>query len=319
MKKSIVIYMHILFWIAILGSRFISPIITRYLSLLEYAQLKVILTFFPPLFFYVGYIAIMRIKWRKNTLFLAILSVFSSYMILFLLSGRIFAYALAPLSSILWWTTLGCLFRFFIDWFKKKSELLILEKENLSSSIALLGSQINPHFLFNTLHNIDTQIFDNQEKASKSLIKLSDIMRYMLHDARADMVELRKEIEHLESYLSLEELRLKNKNFLNYSVCGEYNGFKIAPMIMIPFVENAFKHGIDSSIDNVIRIANKTLNFICENQFDKTEIGKDKGHGIGLETVKKRLNLIYMNRHTLSIYSENSVFKVNLEIVLDEN
>jgi len=215
------------------------------------------------------------------------------------------------------------LFRFFIDWFKKRNEVITLEKENLASNMALLHSQINPHFLFNTLHNIDALIFDNQQKASQSLIKLSDIMRYMLNDAQSDFVAFQKELDHLENYLSLEEIRLKNANFLHYSMNDDCDGILIAPMILIPFVENAFKHSVDSTIENgieiTIRIDNKKLIFSCKNQFDDAATDKDEGHGIGLTTVKKRLDLIYNNKYQLSIHSDHSIFNVNLELELDEN
>ena len=323
MKKSVVIYIHIIFWIALIATRFITPLLTRFVSINEFRIISIFQTFLPPIFFYIGYLGIMRIRWRKNFLLISTLGIVSTYLILFLISEKVFAYAIAPISSIFLFTTIGCLFRFFIDWFKKKNDVIILEKENVASNLALLKSQINPHFLFNTLHNIDTLIYDNQEKASKSLVKLSDIMRYMLKDAKSDWVELQKEIEYLENYLSLEQLRLKNEKFLKYSITGDYTGITITPMIMIPFVENAFKHSVDSSVENgiviKIRIENRVLSFVCENQFDKSETDKDKVHGIGLETVKKRLDLIYKNRHKLSINSDNSIFKVNLEIDLNEN
>jgi Putative regulator of cell autolysis len=323
MKKSVVIYIQIIFWIALIATRFITPILTRFVSINELRVISIFQTFLSPIFFYIGYLGIMRIRWRKNYLLISILGIVSTYLLLFLISEKVFVYAIAPISSVFLFTTIGCLFRFFIDWFKKKNDVIILEKENVASNLALLKSQINPHFLFNTLHNIDTLIHDNQEKASKSLVKLSDIMRYMLKDAKSDWVELQKEIEYLENYLSLEQLRLKNEKFLNYSKNGDYKGITITPMIMIPFVENAFKHSVDSSIEKgiviKIRIENRTLSFVCENQFDKSETDKDKVHGIGLETVKKRLNLIYKNRHKLSINSNNSIFKVNLEIDLNEN
>lgn len=231
--------------------------------------------------------------------------------------------ALMTVVVILLFGFLGGLFQFFTDWFKKNKLKIELERKNYESNFALLRSQINPHFLFNTLHNIDTLIHDNQDKASKSLVKLSDIMRYMLKEAKLDFVELNKEIEHLESYLSLEKLRLKNEKFLNFKISGDSKGTKIAPMIIIPFVENAFKHCVDSGIENGIMIKitveNRKLIFVCENQYDKTETDKDNVHGIGLETVKKRLDLIYKNKHKLLINSEDSVFKVNLELELNEN
>lgn len=315
--------MHIIFWVAILSSKFIFPVYARILEPHELGKGSLYIVFFPPVFFYGGYFAAMKFKWKINYLVISILGIVSLYLILFLMSEKVFAYALIPISSFFLWITIGSLFRFFIDWFNKKNELIILEKENLASNMALLQSQINPHFLFNTLHNIDLLIFDNQEKASKSIIKLSDIMRYMLNDAKSDLVELQKEIEHLENYLSLEQIRLKNKVFLSYSISGNYNGINIAPMILIPFVENAFKHSVDSTIENGIEIElnikNKTLIFTCKNQFDKTDTEKDKTHGIGLDTVKKRLDLIYKNKYALLINSDNSVFKVNLEIELSEN
>lgn len=231
--------------------------------------------------------------------------------------------ALMTVVVILLFGFLGGLFQFFTDWFKKNRLKIELERKNYESNFALLRSQINPHFLFNTLHNIDTLIHDNQDKASKSLVKLSDIMRYMLKDAQLEFVELSKEIEHLESYLSLERLRLKNEKFLNFTISGNSKGIKIAPMIMIPFVENAFKHCVDSSIENgiiiKITIENEKLIFTCSNQFDKSETEKDKVHGIGLDTVKKRLELIYKNKHKLMIDSKDSVFRVNLELELNEN
>jgi two-component system LytT family sensor kinase len=323
MKKSVVIYVHIVFWIAMIATRFTAPILTRLLSPAEFGQIALYTTVLSPVFFYVGYFVIMKIKWTKNILSISFLGIVNLYFILFIVSKKIFALAFAPISSIFLWITIGSLFRFFIDWFQKRNEVVTLEKENLASNIALLHSQINPHFLFNTLNNIDALIFDNQEKASQSLIKLSDIMRYMLNDAKSDFVPFQKELNHLENYLALETIRLKNTNFLNYSIDGSCEKIVIAPMILIPFVENAFKHSIDSTIENgieiSIRIENKNLIFACKNQFDEFAIDKDESHGIGLATVKKRLNLIYKNKHQLSINSDNSVFNVQLELELNEN
>jgi LytS/YehU family sensor histidine kinase len=145
----------------------------------------------------------------------------------------------------------------------------------------------------------------------------------MLKEANSDLVSFKNEVEHIENYLNLEKLRLKNERFLNYAVNGDYQAIKIAPMIMIPFVENAFKHAVDSIIENgiVIKISveNDMLNFSCQNDYDISETDKDKVSGIGLKTVKKRLDLIYGNRYKLYLNSDNSVFKINLEIDLNDN
>ena len=218
---------------------------------------------------------------------------------------------------------LGASFRSIFGWIEQKRLHDQLEKQNLKSELSLLKVQLNPHFLFNTLHNIDTLIYDNQEKASKSLVKLSDIMRYMLNGIQSDFVPVKQEIQHIENYLSLEKLRLKNEEFINYKLSGYYKDLKMAPMIMIPFIENAFKHSVDSSIENgielLINFEGSKLNFVCNNYFDKNETDKDKGQGVGLETVKKRLELIYCNKYQLSVNQVDSIFKVNLIMELDEN
>lgn len=325
MKKSVVVYVHIIFWVVVIVSRFITvPVIgLNHFSPEELGSVMIVIKLIDPLFFYVGYVGIMRIKWKKSYVAYIIIGAILVFLVLFLTFKKVFFYGIISLSSVTLWLAIGCLFKFFIDWFKKKNDILVLEKENAVSKVALLQSQVNPHFLFNTLHNIDTLIHNNQEKASQSLVKLSDIMRYMLKDAKTDFVELKNEIEYLENYFSLEKIRLKNESFLNYNINGNCNDFKIAPMILIPFVENAFKHAVDSNIKDgiIIKIAieNRTLNFYCENHYDKSESEKDKTHGIGLDTVKKRLDLIYKNRYKLKINSENSVFKVNLEIQLNED
>ncbi len=218
---------------------------------------------------------------------------------------------------------LGVGIRSLSGWIEQKRLHDKLEKQNLKSEIALLKTQLAPHFLFNTLHNIDALIHKNGEKASQSLIKLSDIMRYMLHDSKADRVPMEKEIMHIENYISLERLRIKNENFLTYSIDGDYEGIQIAPMLFIPFIENAFKHAVDSDTKNGIAITFNlhadTIIFQCENKYDPEETEKDDTQGIGLETVRKRLELLYPERHQLNIDKDGSTFKVNLKIDLDEN
>lgn len=324
MKKSEVVLMHILFWVAIISTKLVSPImVTKLLSANEYGKMLLYTQYLLPISFYIGYSLIMSLKRKKIYALFALIGIVVVYIILFFTSNKAFAYGVAPISSVFWWTAMGCLFRFFIDWFKKRNEVLSLEKENMTSRLGLLRSQINPHFLFNTLHNIDALIYKNQDKASQSLVKLSDIMRYMLNDAQSNLVDLEKELEHLKNYLSLEKLRLINPNFLNFDISGAANGLKVVPIIMIPFVENAFKHSVESDTENgislQIRIENGMLYFDCENKWDSANTDKDKSHGIGLETVKKRLALSYPQKHQLKIDSTNATFKVHLELKLHEN
>jgi LytS/YehU family sensor histidine kinase len=145
----------------------------------------------------------------------------------------------------------------------------------------------------------------------------------MLHDSKSDQVSIEKELEHVENYISLERLRIKNEKFLKFNISGNYQGIRIAPMLFIQFVENAFKHSVDSEIENGIVIdfafEKNTITFICENQYNNLEIEKDKTHGIGLEIVEKRLKLLYPDKHKLNIDKDSPIFKVRLEINLDEN
>jgi len=189
------------------------------------------------------------------------------------------------------------------------------------AQLALLRSQINPHFLFNTLHNIDTLIVQHPEKASKCIIMLSDSMRYMMRDVQSEQVFLSKEIDYLRNYVTLEKLRSKNDTFVRFEVSGSTEGLFVAPMLLIPFVENAFKHAVDSDREQGITIQllieGHQLTFTCLNNFDPTETEKDSTHGIGLETVRKRLELLYPTTHQLTINKEQSMFSVHLELQLN--
>ena len=323
MKKSIVISSHFIFWFIILVSSLVTPIIVRFLSSNEFGKIIPFTKFLSPIYFYIGYFGIMQLIKKRGFIIYASLGVIISYVALFLISKKAFAFGIAPLPSLFLWIVIGCLFKFFIDWFQKRNENILLEKQNMESKLALLRTQINPHFLFNTLHNIDALISENQEIASQSLIKLSKIMRYMMHDSKPEIVSLKKEIEHIENYIGLESLRLKNSQFLSLDVTGDYNNLQIAPLLFIPFVENAFKHCVNSNIENGIviefTVKGKNVKFKCENIFDATEVDKDKTHGIGLNTVQNRLELLYPLKHKLNITKTERIFSVNLEIVLDDN
>lgn len=339
MKKPKIIIIHILLWIMVfymffnimnaLGGFPKKASYNPYTDFELYAR-SIVITVMLVIPFYVGYFLTPYLfKRQKRKLFIILAIIFGTLFPIVMsimddgfrpsaILQSVFLFAFLNIFLIL-----GASFRSIFGWIEQKRLHDQLEKQNLKSELSLLKIQLNPHFLFNTLHNIDALIYDNQEKASKSLVKLSDIMRYMLKDAKSDFVNVEQEIQHIENYLSLEKLRLKNEKFIDYKLTGDYKNLKIAPMIMIPFIENAFKHSVDSNIENgielLINFQGSKLYFICKNYFDKDETDKDKGHGIGLAIVKKRLDLIYSNKHQLSINQEDSIFKVNLTIELDEN
>lgn len=202
-------------------------------------------------------------------------------------------------------------------WYQNQQLHNKLENLNLHSELSLLRNQINPHFLFNTLNNIDRLISKDKNKASDAVIKLSRIMRYMLYEANADKVLLEKEIEYLKSYISLQQLRLKKQNFVDFTIEGDCKGKTISPMLFISFIENAFKHGsknVDSPgiiiklIINEQNIQFESTNYFSENQ----NMNKDKTKGIGLYNVKRRLELLYPDKHELRIIKENEKFFAKL-------
>ncbi len=203
------------------------------------------------------------------------------------------------------------------DWFNKQRRTRELEKQNLQSELMLLKNQINPHFLFNTLNNIDSLIKRNPDHASASIIELSDMMRYMIYETNIEKVPLKKELDYIDNYLQLQQLQYANQNLIKYSVEGEPGNIQIAPMLFIPFIENAFKHCTHKEIRHVIsidfRIDSDKIYLDVVNNADNTKrLSKDTSSGIGLETVKRRLEILYPNRYTLQIQEKNDLFCISL-------
>ncbi|MBK8881712.1 MAG: histidine kinase [Bacteroidales bacterium] len=213
----------------------------------------------------------------------------------------------------------GTLLRLFIKWIQDSQYKAELEKQNLRSELSLLKNQINPHFLFNSLNNIDSLIDDTSPNASRALGKLSDIMRYMVYDSEKEFVPLQNEISYIKNYIDLQKLRIPNQEIIKLSINGDISQQQIAPMLFIPFVENAFKHSsMKDKPDNCIKIkfeiAEKKIRFHCYNT--KKEIVKDESSGIGLENVKRRLELLYNDMHKLEISNSDKSFSVYLDINL---
>jgi len=216
-------------------------------------------------------------------------------------------------------TLMAVLIKFMIDKFntqKQKSELLARTK---TSELALLRTQINPHFLFNTLNNLYSLVYKKSDEAPSMVMKLSDIMRYMLYDSNSDKVMLEKEIEYLESFIELNGLRIKEARFVEFDVEGEVQSKMIPPMLLVPFVENAFKHGRKNyklpGIKIRLEVKGNRLDFVIRNYLPSgTQMNKDKQGGIGLDNVKKRLDMIYPGTYALNIGQTEEEFHVHLTI-----
>jgi len=218
----------------------------------------------------------------------------------------------------------GSLSRFTFNWFEMRIMTEKLQKQNLHTELTMLKNQINPHFFFNTINNIDSLINSNTDKASEMLLKLSDIMRYMIYDTNVTTVQLSQDIKHIENFIDLQKIQFSNQNLVKFSVKGDSSNISVAPMLFIPFVENAFKHCTNKSMKNAIiidfSIENNAITFTCENIFDKTvKINKDVASGVGLSNIKRRLALIYPNQNTVDIEEKNNKFKVKLTIKTNGN
>ena len=214
---------------------------------------------------------------------------------------------------------MGLLLKGFIAWYEDIRAKEALTKKNFEMEMALVKSQINPHFLFNTLNNIDVLIAKDATKASAYLNKLSDIMRFMLYETKTEQIPLLKEWSYLEKYIELQKIRTANPDFVHFELEGNAAQVMIAPMILIPFVENAFKYaeGIKTAhaIQIKVRVENQAVYFECKNKYlSDVRNQENEFSGLGNALIKKRLELLYPNKHTLSVRDMDGVYSVELKI-----
>ena len=214
----------------------------------------------------------------------------------------------------------GSLVKGFENWFDNIKQKAELKNQNLKNELELLKSQVNPHFLFNTLNNIDMLIHKSPDDASKSLLSLSDMLRYMIYETNTELVPLNKELEYIRHYIALQKLRFRDSSFIKANLPIECHKIQIAPMLLLPFVENAFKYVVTNkqmpAIEIDINCNNSTMFFKCINQYNNNSTTKTHSGGVGLENVKRRLELIYSKKYQLSILKENNIFMVELKLDL---
>jgi LytS/YehU family sensor histidine kinase len=191
-----------------------------------------------------------------------------------------------------------------------------LENQKLMAELAYLKSQVNPHFLFNTLNNIYSLAYKQSPETPDAIMKLSLLMRYMLYESNDTLVNLEKEVEHIHNFIDLQKLRLREQTSIKFNMQGNPEGKRIAPMMLMTLVENAFKHGLVSKneigiIFNLViqddRLLFSTINNISTHK--KREYG-----GIGLQNLRQRLNLLYRNRHELTFEEKEGAFFATLKL-----
>lgn len=205
---------------------------------------------------------------------------------------------------------------FSIEWFRERQYRFELTREKQKSEIALLKSQVNPHFLMNTLNNLYSLVYQGSKQANEAVLKLSEIMRYMLYETDAPLVPLESEIKYLKSFIELQLLRFRSDEFEGIRIEGDPSGRMIAPMLLIPFVENAFKHGLKrmpgKAISITLTIEEKRIIFEVHNLKAPGSAHKNEDSGIGLANVRKRLELQYPGKHLLETDEGTDYFKVRL-------
>ena len=192
---------------------------------------------------------------------------------------------------------LAVVFRRFSDSIRLEKEKQDLLLQNTQSELALLKMQVSPHFLFNTLNNIDYLIYHDVEKASDSISKLGDMLRYMIYDAKAEKIPLSREIRNIEDYIELIRLRTSGADYLNYQLTGHPGNLQIAPMLFVPLIENAYKHSSKKEGENIIsitiRLDDNTVTFNVTNEYDNSAepLDEKSGKGIGLESGKSKTGI----------------------------
>ncbi|WP_416866260.1 MAG: sensor histidine kinase [Imperialibacter sp.] len=253
---------------------------------------------------------------------------FFDYLVDFLLPGYYFiSYYELPdiVQFFLVYMGVSTLLKLSKGWFQlaeARTKLAETRQEKLDAELEALKSQVNPHFLFNSLNNLYGLSLKGDKKTPASILKLSEVLRYMIYEAKDEKVPLEKEISFIENYINLQRLRSDHHASISFEIVGEARELQIAPLLFIPFVENSFKHGVkgetgDSYVDVKMEVGSDFINFTCRNNVGSIDdVEQRKYGGIGLENVKKRLKLIYEDRYTLELDEGKEEYKVNLTIEL---
>lgn len=335
MKEKQLGYLHIFFWIIYLSGSVLIPGIT-------YGWKSVVLdfTFFVASFvcFYVNYLYVVPAFFNAEKIYRSILAFFISvscfvgvrYSIeqwflpavfnirnypkdisfLYYFFDNVFYSSTTIFISTAFW-----FFRYFITAEQEKTELLEAKK---TAELQALKSQINPHFIFNSLNNIYSLVYQKSENALPAIEELSRLLRYSTKDLEKDFISVSEELGYINSLIALEKLRLKAPELLLIEKNIQFPDLKISPMILVPFVENAFKHGDfkNKGFNMNISDENKILHFYLLNY--KWERTKDNLSGIGIENVRKRLEILYPKKYSLEIKDSETEFIVDLKIELQD-
>ncbi|MBE9463634.1 sensor histidine kinase [Dyadobacter subterraneus] len=310
----------------------LAKVLTNFLTFLSYSGQLLIMYLCGYFFFLINSrILVAKILKEKGVLFyilssLALIGIFYPAMGQ-LLSILPFSKRLGGMFSqnpFVWENAFGAIIILLISlpvllaaqWSRQNTLIVSLEKEKAEAELDLLKQQLNPHFFFNTLNNLYALSLQKSEETPEVILQLSDLMRYVIYKAKDPYVKIEEEIQYLKDYLQLQSIRLSEKFDLKLDIDIKNANFLIAPLVLVVFIENAIKHGIEAADANaflevVIKSEGQKLYFICENSFEPEP---ENNAGIGLNNLQKRLELLYPGKYLLKIKKENTIFRVELEL-----
>jgi len=337
-KKAGIITLHIIFWVVIIGFPQVMMILNNETYPKEILYYVLISGIYIPITFYLFYLYIVPYTLEskiKRTYAILVYSVTAIALItlkigclllidrfsnLDLSKHNLFSFTqqFAEGFNIAFFIIMAIFMRISMYWIRDQRNKTELALRQQQLELELLKTQLNPHFFFNTLNNIYSLVYKKSDNASAAVMKLSEIMRYLIYESKSELVPLEKEVEQLENYIELEKLRIKDPDFINYNIAGEISSHIIPPMLLIAFAENAFKHGKrkvkSPGISIEITAENERLTYSVKNYFLNEPNKSRPGEGLGMQNTKRRLELLYPDKHRLSINRDNNMYEVLLEL-----
>lgn len=341
MNNKAIIKFHIIFWIVITSISILNTFLyignNLFISLLVSAFISM---FCNIVTFYFFYFSVTPQKFNKKGIILLVvfgliyltIAGFISCFIIYLpiaysnsptdavnyalANGFNFIYQVTAYLTIV--SILGSLSKVALIWYNDQIKQKETEKQNISNELAMLRAQINPHFLFNTLNNIKSLVKSIPSKAVYSVDKLTGMMRYMLYESSLGSVPLDNEIAHINNYIDLEKIRYSDPGFIDFKISGDYTNIPVPPLIFMPFIENAFKHGNklkpSPGIKIIIDVLKQNIHFEITNFKKENYEAHNKNSGFGLSNIRRRLDLLFGDKYDLLIENADKTFTVKLNL-----
>jgi len=343
-SKIVTIFIHVAAWLVFFSLPLIfrpkqelGPGVIPFEMFLPYLKLTFFNLFLIVVFYTNAYLLVPRLLFRKKY-FLYVIIVITLFAVFLVVPDLIFRPPFRPgpgriphPSEFISFRQMNSLFLFLVillislglrivqEWKQTEKRNKQIEAEQLEMQLSFLRSQINPHFLFNTLNSIYSLALIKSDMTAEAVMKLSEMMRYVIHDVHKDKVDLQMEIRYIQHFVELHKIRLSNNVNVELLIQGDFSTYKIPPLILLPFIENAFKYGTSShektSIIIEISVDHDILEFKVSNQiFPGRE--KEESRGIGIRNTEQRLNLIYPGTSRLKVTNNGKIFIINLSIQL---